>query len=228
MAKKDTFLLVSLQEEKAKEIAQIVTNTTCRRILDFMSLKEDTTESEIAKTLDIPISTVHYNLEMLKKARLIESEEYHYSPKGKEVSHYRLASKYIIIAPKSTHGIKEKLRSILPVGLLTAAAAFFVNILNKTPGVAREVLSDSLLYDNVVEETASGSLGSIASSPSSVTSVASSANSVTVPIQKEVILGVQQAVTEQSIMQSPVFWFIIGAVFAILMYLLIEHIRKRR
>ena len=105
---KKSFLLVSLKEDKAKELAQVISNDTCRKILDHLAEKEDATETEIATTLQLPISTVHYNLHHLMKAGIVNVEEFHYSEKGKEVNHYKLANKYIIIAPRTTYGIKEK------------------------------------------------------------------------------------------------------------------------
>ena len=124
---KHSFLLVSLQEDKAKKLAQVVSNESCRKILDYLAEKEST-ETELAKKLELPISTVHYNLRQLVDAGLVSSEEFHYSKKGKEVNHYKLANKYIIIAPKSTFGLKEKLKSLLPVLLIASGAALIINL----------------------------------------------------------------------------------------------------
>lgn len=129
MAKNNKFLLVSLSDNEAKKLAQIVSNDTCRKILDYLTEKTHATESQIAKELTLPISTVHYNLQQLQKGRLVSVEEFHYSEKGKEVNHYKLANKYIIIAPKSTYGIKEKLKTILPVAGLTAGLAFAMQLI---------------------------------------------------------------------------------------------------
>jgi len=133
---KEKFILVSLKDEESKKLAQIITNDTSRKILDYLADKE-TTESELAEKLGIPISTVHYNLQALVKGRLVEAEEYHYSEKGKEVLHYKLANKYIIIAPKSTFGIKERLKKILPVGLIALTGSFFVYFYNLANGMMR-------------------------------------------------------------------------------------------
>ena len=97
---KQSFLLVSLQEDKAKKLAQVVTNDSCRKILDYLADKE-ATETDLAEKLGLPMSTVHYNLSQLVGTGLIIADEFHYSKKGKEISHYKLANKYIIIAPKS-------------------------------------------------------------------------------------------------------------------------------
>ncbi|MEA3430766.1 MAG: helix-turn-helix domain-containing protein [Nanoarchaeota archaeon] len=228
MAKKDTFLLVSLQDDQAKEVAQIITNKTCRKMLDFLAANEEVTETQISKVLKLPISTVHYNLGALKKAKLVESEEFHYSAKGKEVAHYKLANKYIIIAPKSTHGIKSKLRSILPVGILTVAAAFFIQIFSKAGSLAA-IRPEN--YKMVAEEAAVGSAGTATSVSvgTSGTSVESALNTApqAVKVANEVVTDAIPRVAE-SIWQSPVLWFIIGAVFAIGLYFLIEYIRRKK
>ena len=105
MAKKN-FILLSMDDSKIKKVSNVISNDSCRKILDFLAEKE-ATESEIASNLLIPISTVHYNLQQLMETGLVSADEFHYSRKGKEVQHYKLANKYIIIAPKSVSGIKE-------------------------------------------------------------------------------------------------------------------------
>jgi len=127
---KESFVLVSLKEDKARKLAKVLHNESCRKILEFLTSKE-ATETEIAKKLQIPISTVHYNLTQLFESGLVVVDEFHYSSKGREVNHYKLANKYIIIAPKSTFGIKEKLKSILPVALLVGASAFVIGLVNQ-------------------------------------------------------------------------------------------------
>lgn len=131
---KNKFLLVNLQEDQAKKLAQAITNETGRKILDFLA-DNDGTESEISEKLGIPISSAHYNIQQLVKSGLVTAEEFHYSKKGREVLHYKLANKYIIIAPKSTFGIKEKLKAILPVALLGIIGAAFIQLFNLLSGM---------------------------------------------------------------------------------------------
>jgi DNA-binding transcriptional ArsR family regulator len=124
---KESFVLVSLKEDKARKLTKVLNNESCRKILEYLTSKE-ATETELSGKLSIPISTVHYNLKHLVDAGLVIAEEFHYSSKGREVNHYKLASKYIIIAPTSTFGIKERLKSALPVALLVGATAFAVQL----------------------------------------------------------------------------------------------------
>ena len=38
---KEKFLLVSLKEDKAKQLAQVISNESCRKILDYLADKEN-------------------------------------------------------------------------------------------------------------------------------------------------------------------------------------------
>ena len=146
MASKN-FLLLSMEDDKIKKVSNVISNDSCRKILDYLSSKE-ATESELAEKLQIPISTVHYNLQQLMETGLISAEEFHYSKKGKEVSHYKIANKYIIIAPKKTFGIKEKLKSILPVALIAAGAAGVIQL------VSRNLLRTQVVSEGFAAKTA--------------------------------------------------------------------------
>jgi hypothetical protein len=57
----NNFLLISLDEKKSKKIAEAINNDTGRKILDHLSKKE-CTESDLAKELSIPISTVQISI----------------------------------------------------------------------------------------------------------------------------------------------------------------------
>jgi len=122
----ESFLLVSLEEEKAKKLAQVLSNDTARKILDYLSKKDLVTETQIAKALKLPLSTVHYNLQLLVKSDLIKDEHFTYSEKGKQIIHYSLSNKYVIIAPKKTEQLKEKLKKFLPVVFITTTVSLLI------------------------------------------------------------------------------------------------------
>jgi|ETNmetMinimDraft_2_1059921.scaffolds.fasta_scaffold20642_1 predicted transcriptional regulator len=212
MAKKN-FLLLSLEDSKAKKVANIVSNDSCRKILDYLSEHETSTESELATELNIPISTIHYNLQQLKESDLIITEEFHYSKKGKEVSHYKLANKYIIITPKKVTGITEKLRSILPVGLAAIATAGIIQYASKYFPGKNSAASDTML----------------ARAPAAMAEQAVGAGA---PIMEKAIPAAQEIITNKAVSLLPnlttniAFWFLIGAVFALGIYLLISCIKK--
>jgi len=197
---KEKFVLVSLKEDKAKQLAQVIANESCRKILDYLAEKE-ATETELAQKLSLPISTVHYNLKHLMEGGLVTAEEFHYSEKGKEVNHYKLANKYIIIAPKTTFGIKEKLKSILPVALLALAGAGFIQLYTKFKFAGFETMKAAPaapLMEQAADEVAKSA---IEKAPE--------------------ITGAMQAAPNYAL------WFLIGAFFVIVLYLIISKIRER-
>ncbi len=131
---KSNFLLVDLNEPKTKKLAETITSDTSRKILNHLAEKEET-EANIAKTLNLPISTVHYHLQKLQEAHLITAKEFHYSQKGREVLHYKLANKYIIIAPQHVSGLKEKLKGILPAAIAALGISAVIKFIQSTSQV---------------------------------------------------------------------------------------------
>lgn len=204
------FLLLSLEDAEAKKVANIVSNDSCRKILDYLSDKE-ATESELAEKLSIPISTIHYNLQQLIEAKLVEAEEFHYSPKGREVNHYKLANKYIIITPKKVTGIRQKLRSILPAGLIAIGAAGIIQLLSKymavQPGIAP-----------MMAQEAAPEMARIAAK-AAVDEAAQDSMMLAAPVAEPIA---QTA----SIWQNAALWFLIGAVAALTVYTIIRILRK--
>jgi len=203
---KEKFVLVSLKESKAKKLAQVISNESCRKILDYLAEKE-ATETELASKLEVPISTVHYNLKHLTAAGLVAVDEFHYSEKGREVNHYKLANKYVIIAPKSTFGIKEKLKAVLPVALITVAAAGLLKLFTgrtavfgtAKSGVREAVMAAAPEAEEAAADLAAAALPNITKMP---------------PV----------SAAEPSI----ALWFLIGAVFAIVIYMIIQYIINKR
>lgn len=207
---KEKFLLVSLNESKAKKLAQVISNETCRKILDYLA-DDEATESELGKKLNIPISTVHYNLKCLMDGGLVSVEEFHYSEKGKEVKHYKLANKYIIIAPKSTYGIKEKLKSILPVALLVGVTSIVIQIFQK-----------GIMFGGLGIDASYESAPTVPAAPIMQKAIAD-ASMEAAPVM-------QEAARQQAIEAAPniALWFLIGAVSAILIYMIADFIRHRK
>ncbi len=139
---KAKFLLVDLNEPRTKKLAETITSDTSRKILNHLAEQEDS-EARIATTLSIPISTVHYHLQKLQEAHLVTVEQFHYSPKGREVYHYKLANKYIIIAPGKVEGLKEKLKGILPVGLIILGISGIIKLIQVFSGRAGVVATST-------------------------------------------------------------------------------------
>ena len=224
MAKK-SFLLVSLKENKAKKLAEVISNKTCRKILDFMAEKKDATESEVAKKLGIPLSTVHYNMKALLAAKLVKSDEYHYSPKGKEVSHYRLANQYVIIAPEGEkHAIRQKLKSIIPTALIMVAAAGIIKIFTSGLGAVR-MEAAPVMYKALETGAADTAMPEAArATEEAMIEAAPTAAQQAAPLVQNVAEKAPAAVSH---IPEIALWFFIGAVAGVAVYLLVDYIVKR-
>ena len=227
MAKKETFLLVSLEEEKAKKLAQVISNDTCRKILDRLAANK-ATETELSRELSIPISTVHYNLKHLVENKLVEAEEFHYSEKGKEVLHYSLSNKYVIIAPKGVSDkFRDKLKSIIgaivSVGFIGLAVQYVPKLFFGSVGavrsaklaVAPEMESSvaEIMVDTAIEETT-------AVSGASMDALVQEA-----PTIAEKVVKPAYTVVESS--PNILMWVVIGAVLCMILYLFFEYIRNK-
>ncbi|MFC1755611.1 ArsR/SmtB family transcription factor [Thermoproteota archaeon] len=219
MANKETFLLVSLNEKKAKKLAEVISNNTCRKILDHLS-KGEASESEISKELDIPISTVHYNLKHLVNAKLVKADTYHYSPKGKEVMHYKLANQYVIIAPESKKdNIKERLKSILPAAAITLGIGAIAQFLYK-------MQFDSVLMG--AQEKFAAEPVMAAAPTAAEAGVEMMADEVIMETAQAATPAVEETTRQYLISDVNVFvWFLFGAFLFLVCYLFIEYVRKK-
>jgi DNA-binding transcriptional ArsR family regulator len=204
MAQKNNFLLVDLSEKKTKKLAETITSDTSRKILNFLVEKEDS-EANIAKELQIPISTVHYHLQKLQEAGLVMVEEFHYSKKGREINHYKLANKYIIIAPKKVSGLKEKLRGILPVAIISIGIAAVIKLFTSFIGGVGSFQSSKMVATEAVTEAAP-------------------------VLMKDVVEDMGPHPPMQACVQQPDFalWFLVGSISAIIIFLIVMMIREWR
>src|SRR3989344_1274262 len=140
MANQEKFILVSLEEEKAKQIANVISNSTSRKILDYLANKDEASESEVARELNLPLSTIHYNIQQLRRNSLVEVKHFSYSDKGKRIEFYRVVKKFIVIAPKYTQ--TSLLKNLLPLFLISAfiggLVQFFSNLETKSAGLLQK------------------------------------------------------------------------------------------
>ncbi len=230
---KKSFLLVSLKENKAKKLAEVISNKTCRKILDYLSDKKDATESSISKDLKIPISTVHYNMKALMTARLVKSDEYHYSEKGKEVSHYYLANQCVIIAPEGdTHAIREKLKSIIPTALIMGFVAGVIKMFSSTFSETTRA-DTALMMKNAGEGVYGAATPMVA--PMMEEAAYEVAQDATVEIARnsadEAVRTAAPEVVHRTVELSHApeiaLWFFIGAVAGVGVYILVDYIVTR-
>jgi DNA-binding transcriptional ArsR family regulator len=209
-----SFVLMSLKEDKVKKMTQVLNNDTCRQILDYLSNTERATATEISKKLKLAMSTVHYNLKQLKDNNLVTSDEYTYSEKGKEIIHYGLANKYIIIAPKEDKNVFDRLKGFLPITLISAFTGALLFLVEKNwtklsnayvgLGSPRMLMEDTSIKvaDAIVEEVA--------------------------PLMAEPTMMMAETVIAEpttGMLIAP--WFLAGAAFTIIVMVAYELARKK-
>ncbi len=117
--KKDKKLLILPLDEDSKDMAQILANDTALKILEVLS-ENPLSASDIAKKLDLGLTTVHYNIKKLNEVGLIEVVKTRWSKKEREIKIYGPVEKFIVIVPKKIKRkeVIESLRRILPIILI--------------------------------------------------------------------------------------------------------------
>jgi DNA-binding transcriptional ArsR family regulator len=206
------FLMLSLEEKETKKVANVISNESCRKILDYLATKESTA-SELSEKLSIPLSTITYNIQQLVDTGLVSADEFHYSQKGKEVLHYKLANKYIIITPKAVTGIKDKLRKILPIAFISAGAAGIVQ----------------LVYQYVSLGNYGGEAAMMAYDQAAPAAMMKSADASLMMASEESLAA--QAPAAQAMTSFPfdiALWFFVGALFGAIIYMAITTLNKEQ
>tara|TARA_Y100000310_G_scaffold330494_1_gene402248 strand:+ start:1498 stop:3936 length:2439 start_codon:yes stop_codon:yes gene_type:complete len=127
----DKFVLVGLDDEKSKYVAEVLGNKTCKKILNYLAEVSEASVSDVANGLNMQLNTVDYNVKKLVKAGLVERvKNFFWSVKGKKIGMYKLAKKHIIISPKNQKPSASALRAVLPVLVVLALAAILAVVLH--------------------------------------------------------------------------------------------------
>ncbi|MBT3582671.1 helix-turn-helix domain-containing protein [Candidatus Woesearchaeota archaeon] len=106
--------------------AKILSNKTARKILEALDKKKSI--SQIAKELDLPLTTVDYNITQLEKAGLIKSGYYKWSKRGNKMKLYETAGEIFVFAPqeKQPSFIDALNKMIVPSILGISAVSGFI------------------------------------------------------------------------------------------------------
>lgn len=194
-----TSVEVDIEDSRLKDIAQCLSNPTCKRILKFLS-ENEATVSDISEKLNLKINKVDYNVKKLIKAGLIEKKDFFWSIRGKKMPTYIVSDKKIIIRPKSQ------------VNLLIAGACSFIlglfgvgiKTLNNTFNLRKEFFEKNLnpeIYSLGFEKTASD---------------LALENNLAEDFSIQILKNVSNTNYFAGVMQ----WFLIGASLGILGYLI--------
>lgn len=135
----DKYIMLELGDERTKNIADVISNDTSKKILDFLAEKEEASEADIAKALNIPIASVDYNLKKLEIAGLIIVKNVLWSVKGRKVRMFKLSKKMIVIGIKGVK-LTNKFRGLAATFILTGIAALAVRYYYNTKSLASRTL----------------------------------------------------------------------------------------
>ena len=114
-------------------------------IQQLKSIKFSSPDDILSKQMEMVSKLSNPASQKLQQAKLVIAEEFHYSKKGREVNHYKLANKYIIIAPKKVSGLKEKLKGILPVAAAALGISAVIKLVTKTSGTLPTAMAEAAL-----------------------------------------------------------------------------------
>jgi predicted ArsR family transcriptional regulator len=196
----ENFILVSLDDSKSKEISEVLGSKTCKKIIAYLSENKEASQKDLSDNLKIPMNTLDYNMKKLLVSGFVQKRKnFFWSKKGKKIIMYELSNKSIVISHKKTSG--EKLKSIIPAVLLTAAGTFAVWTYEKismaTSSLERTAMGTGATntLDKAVSETASY----VASAPTSLS-------------------------PEVFFQNTPLLWgwFLAGALFVLLVYSIVN------
>ncbi|HLC63531.1 MAG TPA: helix-turn-helix domain-containing protein [Candidatus Nanoarchaeia archaeon] len=165
MSKDEKYILIDLEDDKSKKIAESIANKTARKILDYLSSKEEAGAEEIAKELGLPLSTIDYNLKNLKLAGLIETKRFQWSSRGKKIALYKVANKFIVIAPKGVSW-KDEIKKILPFVGISAILAGAIEYMTKPQPIFLAAMQKSA--DTGLAQEGFAAAPSIASPPQEI------------------------------------------------------------
>jgi len=97
----DEKVLILPLGEESKKITRTLSNDSARRVLELLADKS-MSASEIACELDIPLTTVKYNLGALIESGLITIKHTKWSVKGRKIKIYAPIRKLIVVVPNKT------------------------------------------------------------------------------------------------------------------------------
>ena len=208
----EKFILVSLNDKKSKELAEVISNTTARKILDYLSEKEGTS-TDISKALGIPLSTVEYNLKNLVKNELVDVEEFKWSPKGRQMDIYKVKKKYIVISPGGSNELREILKNVLPIGIFGVIIA----------GLMEFFTGKNIVKVPVTKEIITKTISEGVSQKATIESAASTPAALSQDSLVEPVVNVTTQVTES--MKEIVLpnhhyglWFLLGLMIVLIIY----------
>jgi len=142
----DNRVLVLPVNGDSRKLTQVLSNETSLKILEILG-KKSMSATNIAEELNLPLTTVKYNLDSLVESDLIKVKQIKWSKKGRQVKIYESVEKLIVLVPSRNSMDKLSIISLLQKYMGVIGAAFFA-----AAGI--EYLSVYLRAKSIVDATA--------------------------------------------------------------------------
>lgn len=201
----ETLMLLSMKDSKA--VANALSNDTAQKILAYIAEKGESTESELAEKLKVPLPTIHYNIQQLKTVNLLKSKEFFWSKKGKKMRVFTLAKKYIIISPGNSS--LKQLKGLLPVIIISLIGAGLIHLYQSVKFTSLSS-ANTIVKDTITQE----------------------ATGKAYPLADQAVMGLTNTTSEclAPITSEPnlAIWFLAGSLLAIILVLAFSLIRKNK
>ncbi|MBN1133686.1 MAG: helix-turn-helix domain-containing protein [Methanosarcinaceae archaeon] len=126
-AEKSEKVLILPLNEDSKKITQALSNDTSLKILELLAQKP-LSATAISDELEIPLTTVKYNLDALIESDLIKVKQTTWSRKGREIKIYEPVQKLIVVVPGKRNPDRSSIVSILQKYIGIFAAAVFASV----------------------------------------------------------------------------------------------------
>lgn len=151
-------LIVLPLGEESKKITQVITNDTARQVMELLA-DQPMSVSDMAHELDVPLTTIKYNIENLVEVGLAKVERIKYSEKGRQVKIYGPVRKLIVVVPEKTDStsIADMLKKYLGVVLAAVFASGIVEILTGWSGKTMNMPDKSGFSTDMVPKMEAGS-----------------------------------------------------------------------
>lgn len=146
LGEQDNRVLVLPVNGDSRKLTQILSNETSLKILELLG-KKSMSATNIAEELNLPLTTVKYNLDSLVESDLIKVKQIKWSQKGRQIKIYESMEKLIVLVPSRSSMDKLSIISLLQKYIGVIGAAVFA-----AAGI--EYLSAYLRAKSIIDATA--------------------------------------------------------------------------
>jgi len=147
----------------SKEVAEIISNPTCRKIIEYLKQKPSS-EADISKALNLPASTVNYNIQKLVKNSFIEVKDFLWSEKGNKINIYQNSDKMFVFSHSKPKYLENRMKvvmfSIIPILLVMSFIIYSsINLPSPQVSASLEKFSSCSELNDAFKEAQSQSRG---------------------------------------------------------------------